>query len=572
LLGNREKEICHDLKQNHNLKVNIQPRFEINQFGIHAQPSIFTATTTIMNLVDLGDDELILLFQYVDHKTKLNLMLTCKRFENVIGSYLELFGKFKLTIREEHLESPDRVQTLTQMRRHFGRIQIFGDDVRLDTEAYNLVFQLLTKIGSKLVELVISCRKICFDSLVNLLKLTHNITMLYVSFMDITAQTDFNAQFKLKNLRRFEIRSSSNIDIFEKIFKHNSLYDIQIIIPRVSLDRNVPVDYWTVIPRILSKQENLVSLALYNCPIVNFPDSPEIWALKHLLELSLSSLKFPTPKDFENFTKFIKSLNKLTELSLRPLAYKKRNYIDEPKFEDDIKSNDLTEILTHLLFLPTLTKMTFNYFNWTQMEKFSKLKIQNGSVKDLTIIGMTEDDTEIFGKYLKIFPNVRKLSVTFSDEESSADLSLINSFTMLEELEVRDLMDEMLYQIKVKTLRCFKINTYWDVEPESCRYFCLNHPQLERLEVGGYGFENLFVENLPNLKTLILKPVNRRLVSEEETIKMIAENCTKLEYLEICVQKMKAETAVAVLKEKLPGLRGCVKQIERFNTLRIIKL
>jgi hypothetical protein len=54
----------------------------------------------MMNLVDLGDDELIPIFQRVDHKTKLNLMLTCKRFENVIGSYLELFGKFELCVKK----------------------------------------------------------------------------------------------------------------------------------------------------------------------------------------------------------------------------------------------------------------------------------------------------------------------------------------------------------------------------------------------------------------------------------------------------------------------------------------
>jgi hypothetical protein len=149
--------------------------------------------------LDLGDDELIALFQHVDHKTKLNLMLTCKKFENVIGSYLELFGKFKLSVKREHLESPDRVQTLSQMRRHFDVIELLGHDhdhdlnlhtkvmqfllpkvhqnwleghghdLNLDTEAYNLVFQLLTRIGSKLVELHLSGSQFCFVSLVNLL-------------------------------------------------------------------------------------------------------------------------------------------------------------------------------------------------------------------------------------------------------------------------------------------------------------------------------------------------------------------------------------------------------------------
>jgi hypothetical protein len=77
-----------------------------------------------MNLVDLGDDELIAIFQRVDHKTKLTLMLTCKRFEFVIGNYLQLFGKFVLnSFMYLHAELPDQVQ----MRRHFGTIKLYMD-------------------------------------------------------------------------------------------------------------------------------------------------------------------------------------------------------------------------------------------------------------------------------------------------------------------------------------------------------------------------------------------------------------------------------------------------------------
>jgi hypothetical protein len=59
---------------------------------------------------------------------------------------------------------------------------------------------------------------------------------------------------------------------------------------------------------------------------------------------------------------------------------------------------------------------------------------------------------------------------------------------------------------------------------------------------------------------LIFNTVDPRFVSEDEAIKAIAEKCVKLEYLEVELKKVKAETAVVILKEKLPGLRGCVKQ------------
>jgi Leucine-rich repeat (LRR) protein len=303
----------------------------------------------------------------------------------------------------------------------------------------------------------------------------------------------------------------------------------------------------------------LVSLELDHFPIMDFPDSPEIWALKNLLKLSLGLLKFPTPKDFENFTNFIKSLDKLTELSLNQLedeSIRESVDIEESEEEDesvvDENRNNIMEILAHLLFLPTLTKLTFKYFSWIETEEIFNLHIQNPSVEELTVQRISE-------RYMKIFPNVRKINLHFVD----ADLTPINSWTLLEGLEVEGFQEEMLFQIDLKTLRCFKIDVDYNVERASWRHFCLNHPQLERLEVGRYSFENLLVvvENLPNLKTLIFKGVDITDISEEKAIKMIAEKCAKLEYLEAGVEIMKAETAVAVLKEKLPGLRGCVKQI-----------
>jgi hypothetical protein len=553
-----------------------------------------------MNLVDLGDDELIAIFKRVDHKTKLTLMLTCKRFENVIGNYLELFGKFVLnSCKYMNAESPDHVQTLQQMRRHFGTIELFGYDLRLDTEAYNLFFQMLKTIGSKLVELIIPGGKICFTSLVNLLKLTPNISKLKIG-MDITTRSDSNAQFKLEKLRRFEFDCSSNIEIFEKIVKPNSLYEIKIFRPKVLLARKnaLSTDYWTVIPSILSKQEKLVSLKMVGCTIMDFPDSPEIWALKNLQKLSLESLKFPAQKEIENFTKFIKSLDKLTELNLRRLEYESDDeagvYIEESEDEDESDyegifedPTDFADLLSHLLFLPTLTKLTFNYFNWNQTEKIFNLKMQNPSVEDLTMNEITDGDTDQYGQYMKIFPNVRKASVFFvgkrtRNENSGeyvvdphADLTPLNSWSLLEELEVQDFNIRMLYQINMKTLRSFKIDYDYDNEPEPWHYFCLNHPQLERFEVGGCMFKSLptVVENLPNLKSLILSTLYN--LSEKNAIKIIGENCANLEYLEIKLEKMKAEiAAVAVLKEKLPGLRGSIKQIDQrsYRTSKIVEL
>jgi hypothetical protein len=420
------------------------------------------------------------------------------------------------------------------------------------------------------VELQISDSQFCFASLLNLLKLTPNIESLEMFLIDITPRTDFTNQIKLEKLRRFRFENSASIEIFEKILKPNSLSEIQINFPRVLVEpeSHRPANYWAVIPRILSKQEKLVSLKLDQCPITNFPDSPEIWALKNLLKLSLQSLTFPTPKDFENFTIFIKSLDKVTDLSLKQRKDLDNAYYDsdgdsiyEYDSDADDNRNDLTEILTHLLFLPTLTKLSFRCINWKYEEKILNLKIQNPSVEDLTIDSVLDE----YIKYIKVFPNVRKATLHFY----YSDLTTLNSWTLLEELELPILEEEIFYQIRVKTLICFKFKIDYKVEPVSLRHFCSNHPQLERMEVDGFNFEHLavVVENLPNLKSLICKTIDPRHLSEEDVIKMIAEKCANLEYLEVELKEMKAETAVAILKEKLPGLRGCVKQFEGYSQL-----
>jgi hypothetical protein len=315
---------------------------------------------------------------------------------------------------------------------------------------------------------------------------------------EITVRTDFNDQFKLEKLRRFEFYCSSNIEIFEKILKPNSLYEIKISSPKVSATREnaLSTNYWSVIPRILSKQEKSVSLELSECTITGFPDSPEVWALKNLLKLSLSSLKFPTPKDFEKFTKFIKSLDKLTDLSLKQLEDEDEGGIEDSDVEsvdldesedsvdeDDSDAgenrNDFAEILTHLLFLPTLTKLSFNYFDWHQTEKIFNLKIQNPSVEDLTMKEVVVDETNSYSKYMEIFSNVRKAALINFAGSEDANLAPINKWPLLEELEVDELEEQMLFQIELKNLRCFKFNGVAYFNSASWKQFCLKHPHLQ---------------------------------------------------------------------------------------------
>jgi hypothetical protein len=481
-----------------------------------------------MNLLDLGDEELIAIFQRVDQETKLNLMMTCKRFENVIGNYFELFGKFKLAIEHKHLKSPHRVQTLTQMRRHFGTVKLDGLDLNLDTKAYNLLFQLLTKIGSNLVELHISCSQFCFVSLVNLLNLTPNITKLFIREVQMTPKPISSNQIKLESLKRLEINNSSSIEIFEKL-KPNYLHEIKISGAECEYYKKFTEHDYRSIPRILSKQDKLVLLELSEIPLFNFPESPD-WSLENLQKLVLNKVKFPVPEAFKNFTGFLKTLDKLTDLSLTVEREEndetfKLYYNDDGRDESDQEFDEViqdekqrifTEMLTELFSLPRLTKLEFEFDSKNQLDRMANLKVQNPGVQELTLKKIPVDEDNKYSQFMKIFPNVRKAKLDFHLKRRylfiilrEPDLTPINSWASLKELEVFEAAGDMLSQIK--NLRTLKIDNCQNCVDYSWYYFCQNNRQLERLEgnCDDFSFNNLqdIAYYLPNLKVLILKTI-----------------------------------------------------------------
>jgi hypothetical protein len=494
----------HDFKtKNHNLKFKIQ-LIQTKSILNSLLNSISIATTIIMNLLDLGDDELILLFQYVDHKTKLNLMLTCKRFENVIGNYIELFGKFKLSVKKDHLKSPDRVQTLTQMRRHFAIVELNGHDLNLDTEvmqAYNLVFQLLTRIGSNLVELDLTGSQFCFVSLVNLLKLTPNIAKLVMFDVRMTPKSIPSNKIKLGKLKRLEIHNSSSIEIFEKLIKPNSLNEIKIMNANESLsglnrdrfdgnyEKFTASDYRSI-PRILSKQEKLVSLELIRISIIDFPESPN-WNWDNLQELVLNRVEYPTPNVFKNLAGFLKKLKKLTDLSV---AVWQRE----------------TDQLIELFSLPKLKKLKyeFEFYNNNQLRKIANWKFRNPGVVELSLEWTPAESGNKYSQFVKIFPNVRKAKIDF-DDYLTPDMTPLNSWTSLQELELTYVHVNMLPQIK--NLRSLKINKCCDASDSDWNCFCQKNRQLERLEFDSdifiYKHFVFVAEHLPNLKVLITKTI-----------------------------------------------------------------
>jgi hypothetical protein len=433
-------------------------------------------------------------------------MLTCKRFENVIGSYLELFGKFKLCVKKDHLESLDRVQTLTQMRRNIGIVQLCELDLNVYTKAYNLFFQLLTKTGSRVMELEIFLSQYCFVSLANLLKLTPNITKLSLSQVRITPRTMPVDQIKLERLKTIEICSSSRMEIFEKLIKPNSLREIKISGASVGNYSTFFVNDHRCILRILSKQQKLVSLEFSQVPIIDFPELPD-WNLENLQKLILDRVRFPTfrtPKNLQNFVGFVKKLDKFTELSLT-VQNEEKNYDSLAVREE--KQRKFAEMVTKLFSLPNSTKFEFEFDHENNLERIANIRIQNNGVEELTLKKIPVEGSK-YSQFVDFFPNVRKAKLDFDDILGQLDLTSTNSWASLEEFELNFVTDTMLRQIK--NLRSLKIDENHVESDISWNDFSQHNRRLERLEIKtGIFLTHLAViaENLPNLKVLILKTI-----------------------------------------------------------------
>jgi hypothetical protein len=329
--------------------------------------------------------------------------------------------------------------------------------------------------------------------------------------VQMTPKTISTDQIKLRSLRRIEIHNSSSIEIFEKL-KPNSLHEIKILNAPWQRHEIFTGNDFRCIPRILSQQVKLVSLEFSRISLFDFPESLKNWNWENLQKLVLNRVAFPTPEDFKIFAGFLKTLDKLTDLSL--IVQKETT---DDKFEAaqsvDEKQRKFTELVSELFSLPKLIKLEFGFDHKNQLGKIANLKVQNPGVQELTLKRVPADDDNKYGQFVKIFPNVRKATLDFSFPENryqqEPDLTPINFWASLKELELSQATDNTLRQIK--NLRSLKIDKNYDHYDESWNCFCQNNRQMERLEIGneGYYFNKIAViaEHLSNLKILILKSV-----------------------------------------------------------------
>ncbi len=77
-----------------------------------------------LKLLDLDDDALIMIVDRLDHESKKQMMLTCKRFEGLIGQTHQFYKNFKFRIDQQESVKVEESRYLENIRRRFGIVEI----------------------------------------------------------------------------------------------------------------------------------------------------------------------------------------------------------------------------------------------------------------------------------------------------------------------------------------------------------------------------------------------------------------------------------------------------------------
>jgi hypothetical protein len=110
-----------------------------------------------LKLLDLDDDALIMIIDKLDHKEKLQMMATCKRFEGLIGHTHQLFKNFKVCFDQQKTLNSKEIRYFQMARRRFGTVEISsGVDNNCSFRHKSLkppIQEFLQKIGADILKI-----------------------------------------------------------------------------------------------------------------------------------------------------------------------------------------------------------------------------------------------------------------------------------------------------------------------------------------------------------------------------------------------------------------------------------
>jgi hypothetical protein len=294
------------------------------------------------------------------------------------------------------------------------------------------------------------------------------------------------------------------------------------------------IEDWGSYQQILFRQEDLRSLELDDVEVGSW--KMKDWNIKKLI---LKDVMFPKKDVFQTFVSFIKTLQNVSELEID---------INDDEF---CNGNNYKEILEHLLNLPSLVKLEWQYPS-------DLLNVRNTSVESYVAVNV--EDISIIGRY---FPNIQKMCFrTVGDNV----LTTLNSLENLRELKFIQINSKILEMINCPQLQKLSI----EGQTEFSKYkdwekFVKKHPNIEYVELKNYTwwkkyqihgrhFIEIF-EDFQKLKTLKYHDLQGDF-NEMAVVKFIGDTLSGLEHLEIVLHESNVVKSAEFLRSKFPHL-GC---------------
>jgi hypothetical protein len=518
-----------------------------------------------IKLLDLDDDALIMIIKKLDHKSKKQMMATCKRFERLIGYTHQFYKNFQLDWNEAEISVTP--QFSRNIQRKFGSVTINGN---LYKNHSSRIMEIIKRIGANVIEVQLNDLQVTDTVFLKLMKFLSDVRELTISGRSNIIETNLSSpDFKLTNLIRLESQVPKKIlevlvPASLKILKLDG-YGSDFV--KKNRDPN-----WDA--AILDKQTCLEELSLEQFKISIFEFDPKNC---HIKKLEIRGLSFLNQSAFKKFADFMELQESVVELELH--------------IGNELKAHDYAGILVHLLSLKSLKKLTVGCQYGNEIfTVFSKIDVCNPTVENL-IIKNTSSGADL--KSLpKCFPNVSDLKITwdnynvqaFQSRRFSVDLKPINSMKQIRKLEIDFMSQEMLVELELKEMREFRISKqglFWHLD--SWKTFIKNHSKLELLHMPRCesSLQHLLVtlEGLPLLKSLesivsgfifvLFSPRNNmpkgaieeymvkcRKEQTEKAAKLIGENYHRFEHLNLDFQLTEVNRIVLeFLENYYPGVK-----------------
>jgi hypothetical protein len=318
-----------------------------------------------MDLLSLPEHILVKICRYSDFKSKLNLMVKCKFFNDFIGRDPELCKDFELVLRDEYFECQSDIRSFTR------RVSAIWFQMEVNRENFAEISALLTSIGETVSKMHFS-----FDAELKhfwkLISLTPNIEELGLSNFDSHPTESLPPiPHKFKKLKTLKLNLASGIsesllDIFKDV---TSLEELEI---QDNFD-------------FVLKQLNLKSLQIRI--------GERLGPLPEIRELQLVNLRifvFSDFSDFENLESFVKTQKKIGNFKMS---------FGEPNVVFD-------RIMTHVFGLVSLRMV--DIYNVELMTDLPEMR--NDHVRTLRFHSC--NSTESLRQYLRVFPKLTDLRVS----------------------------------------------------------------------------------------------------------------------------------------------------------------